>query len=191
MVISMSHRCLRLTLHADEALPTNLCWRVEHGYVWLSRRNADADPLTLGVWGPGEVVIPELVGFSNLELRTLSGVVVVEEETSHLMEREFLEDQLRQAATLLQFSHVRPAESRLLQFLDWFGNRFGRMTSQGVMLEMGEKCLTHQQLADIVGMTRVTVTKALTRFRHSGMVAGQGRGSLLLRIPASALPECG
>jgi CRP-like cAMP-binding protein len=58
------------------------------------------------------------------------------------------------------------------------------------MLKMGEKSLTHQQLADIVGMTRVTVTKALTRFRQTGLVAGQGRGSLLLRIPASDLPEC-
>ena len=189
MVLSMSRRCLRLTLHADEALPTNLCWRVESGYVWLARWNAEADPLTLGVWGPGEVVIPELVGLSNLELRTLSSVVVEEEEISNLMEREFLEDQLRQAATLLLLSHVRPAESRLLQFLDWLGSRFGTMTSQGVMLKMGEKSLTHQQLADIVGMTRVTVTKALTRFRNAGLVAGQGRGSLLLRIPASELPD--
>jgi CRP-like cAMP-binding protein len=105
------------------------------------------------------------------------------------MEREFLEDQLRQAATLLLLSHVRPAESRLLQFLDWLGSRFGTMTSQGVMLKMGEKSLTHQQLADIMGMTRVTVTKALTRFRNAGLVAGQGRGSLLLRIPASELPD--
>ena len=48
MVLSMSRRCLRLTLHADEALPTNLCWRVESGYVWLARWNAEADPLTLG-----------------------------------------------------------------------------------------------------------------------------------------------
>jgi hypothetical protein len=39
-------------------------------------------------------------------------------------------------------------------------------------------------------MTRVTVTKALTRFRQAGLIKGQGKGSLLLRIPASELTSC-
>ena len=103
------------------------------------------------------------------------------------MEREFLEEQLRQAAILLMLSRVRPAEARLLQLLDWFGTRFGTMTSQGVMLTFGEKLLTHQQLADIAGVTRVTVTKALTSFRQAGVIAGQTGGSLLLRVPPSEL----
>jgi DNA-binding transcriptional MocR family regulator len=59
--------------------------------------------------------------------------------------------------------------------LDWFGNRFGTMTSEVVVLTFGEKPLTHQQLADIVGMTRVTVTKALSQFRQAGLIAAQSR----------------
>ncbi|MEO1003334.1 MAG: helix-turn-helix domain-containing protein [Cyanobacteria bacterium J06638_7] len=137
------------------------------------------------------MVIPALIGLSSLELRTLSAVVVEEDEPTGEMEREFLEDQLRQAAILLLLSRVRPAESRLLQLLDWFGTRFGTMTSQGVMLTFGKKTLTHQQLADIAGMTRVTVTKALTHYRQSGVIVGQGGGSLLLRVPSSDLWECG
>jgi hypothetical protein len=34
----------------------------------------------------------------------------------------------------------------------------------------------------------VTVIKALTRFRQAGLIEGQGRSSLLLRIPTSELP---
>ena len=90
-----------------------------------------------------------------------------EEEVSAGLERQFLEDQLRQVAILLLLSRVRPAESRLLQLLDWLGTRFGTMTSQGVRLTFGEKPLTHHQLADIAGMTRVTVTKALTHCRQA------------------------
>jgi hypothetical protein len=41
------------------------------------------------------VVIPSLTGLSGLELRSLSAVVVVEEEVTAAMERAFLEDQLR------------------------------------------------------------------------------------------------
>ncbi len=191
MAVSMSRRCLRLSLRAGETLPVNVCWRIERGYLWLAHWRAEAEPLTLGVWGPGEVVIPALIGLSRLELRTLSAVVVEEDEPSSGMEREFLEDQLRQAAILLLLSRVRPAESRLLQLLDWFGTRFGTMTTQGVMLTFGKKTLTHQQLAEIAGMTRVTVTKALTHYRQAGVIVGQGGGSLLLRVPSSELWECG
>lgn len=100
MAFSMSHRCLRLSLRTDESLPLNLCWRVERGYVSLWRWSAGGDLLTLGIWGPGEVVIPALLGLSGLELRSLSAVVVEEEEASSAMEREFLEDQLRQAGLI-------------------------------------------------------------------------------------------
>lgn len=190
MAVSMSRRCLRLSLRAGETLPSNLCWRVEQGYVWLARWCPGADPLTLGVWGPGELVMPALIGLTGLELRSLSAVVVEEEEASSAMEREFLEEQLRQAAILLLLSRVRPAESRLLQLLDWFGTRFGTMTTEGVVLRFGQKHLTHQQLAEIAGMTRVTVTKALTQFRQSGVLAGRPDGGLLLRVPSTELWEC-
>lgn len=188
MSVSMSARCLRLSLRAGETLPANLCWRVEKGYVWLARWVPGCDPLTLGVWGPGEMVMPALIGLPSIELRSLSPVVVVEEaDTTVPMERSFLEDQLRQAALLLLLSRVRPAEARLLQLLDWFGTRFGTMTTKGVRLCFGERPLTHQQLADIAGMTRVTVTKALTQFRQSGVLSSDGNGGLLLRVPASEL----
>lgn len=190
MTVSMSRRSLRLSLRAGETLPSNLCWRVKQGYVWLARWCPGADPLTLGVWGPDELVSPALIGLTGLELRCLSAVVVEEEVASNAMEREFLEEQLRQAAILLLLSRVRPAESRLLQLLDWFGTRFGTMTSQGVVLRFGEKPLTHQQLAEIAGMTRVTVTKALTQFRQSGVIASRGDGGLLIRVPSTELWEC-
>ena len=100
MAFSMSHRCLRLSLRSDETLPVNLCWRVERGYVSLWRWGAEGEPHTLGIWGPGEVVIPALIGLSGLELRSLSALVVEEEEASSAMERQFLEDQLRQAGLI-------------------------------------------------------------------------------------------
>ncbi|WP_172820909.1 Crp/Fnr family transcriptional regulator [Cyanobium sp. NIES-981] len=185
----MSRRCLRLSLRAGESLPPDLGWRVERGYVWLARPSSDGALLTLGLWGPGERVIPSLIGLSGLELRSLSPVVVEEEEVSPAMEREFLEDQLRQAAILLLLSRVRPAEARLLQLLDWFGERFGTMTSQGVMLRLADRPLTHQQLADIAGMTRVTVTKALSHFRDAGVIEAQAGGGLLLKVASHELWE--
>jgi CRP-like cAMP-binding protein len=131
--------------------------------------------------------MPELTGLSGLELRSLSAVVADEEEPSAAEERQFLEDQLHQAAVLLSLSRVRPAEFRLLQLLEWLAGRFGTMTGQGVLLSFGEKPLTHQQLADIAGVTRVTVTKALCHYRRSGVISAAEGGSLRLRIPSPQL----
>jgi len=39
--------------------------------------------------------------------------------------------------------------------------------------------LTHRNLAEMTGMTRVTVTKALIRFRQEGRIARQGDDELL------------
>jgi CRP-like cAMP-binding protein len=39
--------------------------------------------------------------------------------------------------------------------------------------------LTHRNLADMTGMTRVTITKALIRFRQEGRLFKQGNDELL------------
>ena len=41
--------------------------------------------------------------------------------------------------------------------------------------------LTHRNLAEITGMTRVTVTKSLIRFRQEGWLSKQGHDELLQR----------
>lgn len=151
MALSMSRRCLRLILGAGEYLPANLSWRIQQGYVWLARWNTVRDPLALGIWGPGEVVADE-------------------EEASSAMEREFLDNQLRQSAILLLISRARPAELQLLQLLDWFSTRFGTMTSQGRLLRLDEK--------------------ALASLRQSGVIAELEGGSIRLRVTASELWEC-
>jgi CRP-like cAMP-binding protein len=40
--------------------------------------------------------------------------------------------------------------------------------------------LTHRQLAEIAGMTRVTVTKALSHYRQVGMMVREGNDELLV-----------
>ena len=91
-----------------------------------------------------------------------------------------------QASTLLRLSRVRPAESRLFPLLLWLGERFGRVSSRGVSLCFDDMNLTHRHLAEISGLTRVTVTKAITHFRQRGYLRKEGADELLLR---EALPN--
>jgi CRP-like cAMP-binding protein len=136
--------------------------------------------ITLGIWGPGDLVIPSLIGLEPIELITLSPVQVVESRASLQDERRFLIDQLGQASTLLLLSRVRPVETRLFRLLLWLGERFGRVSRRGISLSFQEMNLTHRHLAEIAGMTRVTVTKALSHYRQSGLMVREGEDELLL-----------
>ena len=181
MVSVMSERLLRLNLSAGETLPCNVCWRIDDGYLRLANWTDQAEMLALGIWGPGDLVIPELVGVKPVELLSLSPVQVEEAHPTAEQKQEFLLDQLRQTSRLLLLSRVRPVETRLYHFLLWLGERFGRVSSRGVSLSLDDMNLTHRQLAEIVGTTRVTVTKALTRFRQEGLLVKDGDDDLLTR----------
>ena len=176
----MSDRSLRLSLRAGQSLPCNVAWRIDDGYLRVVSWGEQVDPLTLGIWGPGDLVIPALIGVEPIELLSLSAVQVEEVRPTAEEQQRFLVDQLRQMCSLLLLSRVRPAETRLFQLLLWLGQRFGRVNSQGVSLSFDDMNLTHRQLAEISGATRVTVTKALSRFRQEGHLIKDGRDDWLL-----------
>ncbi len=180
MALVMTDRSLRLHLSAGESLPRNVAWQVDDGFLRVtSWRDRSEEPLTLGIWGPGDLVVPALIGLEPLDLLSLSAVDVEEVVPSVEQQQQFLLDHLYHTSTLLMLSRVRPAETRLFQLLLWLGQRFGRVSSRGVSLSLDGMNLTHRHLADISGTTRVTVTKALTRFRHEGCLVKEGADDLL------------
>ena len=179
MSVIMSDSILRLRLGAGEHLPCNLSWHVDDGYLRLSSWGEHAEQFTLGLWGAGDLVIPSLIGVQPLELTALSAVRVEAHEATAAEKQLFLEDQIQQASKLLQFTRVRPAELRLLKLLMWLGHRFGRVNSRGISLSFDDMNLTHRHLAELAGMTRVTVTKTLSRLRQEQILISDGTDELL------------
>ena len=181
MNATMTARHLHLSLESGATVPCNLNWRIEDGYLRVASWNDQGESFTLGIWGPGDLVIPSLITVAPLQLLALSGARV-EETTPTGEEREaFLLDQSLQASTLLRLSRTRPADSRLFQLLLWLGERFGRVSSRGVSLSFEDMNLTHRRLAEISGLTRVTVTKAISHYREQGFLLREGSDELLLR----------
>jgi CRP-like cAMP-binding protein len=192
MSLSKPARPLRLTLRADDHLPADLSWRIDDGYIRANTWNEEGESITLGIWGPGELISPTGCSVTPYELICLTRVVVEECEPAEEEVQDFLRDQFTQTANLLQIHRIRPADARLLRLLHWIGARFGRISSRGTTLSLEDMNLTHRHLADIAGMTRVTVTKSLTRFRNKGVVVKVSDTDLLMpRIAClDALPSC-
>ena len=175
----MTQRDLRLYLSAGETLPSSLSWMLEDGYLWLSAWNEEDSTTTLGLWGPGDLVIPSMFSDRHVRLCSLSAVQVEERVATEAEHQAFVNRQALQLASLLQISRIRHAEERRFRFLLWLGERCGRVNSQGVSLSFRDMNLTHRNLAEMTGMTRVTVTKALIRFRKEQRLCKQGNDELL------------
>lgn len=182
----MTARDLHLNLQASAVVPCTLNWRIDDGYLRVASWNDLGEPFTLGLWGPGDLVIPSLIMVAPQQLLALSAARVQEVDPSPEEREGFLLNQTLQTSTLLRLSRTRPAESRLFQLLLWMGERFGRISQRGVSLSFEDMNLTHRHLAEISGLTRVTVTKSLSHFRQEGYLIKEGSDDLLLR---EALPQ--
>jgi CRP-like cAMP-binding protein len=68
----------------------------------------------------------------------------------------------------------------LLALLTWIGVSFGKVNSHGWRFSLAELNLTHKALAELCGLTRLTVTKLLSRYRLEGQLVAVSNNDLLI-----------
>jgi CRP-like cAMP-binding protein len=179
MHLTMSETGLQLALEAGQSLPVQIGWRVNDGYLRATGTTDQGELFTLGIWGPGEIVIPELITQQPLELRALSAARVHEWLADPAEHHCFSATHIQQMGMLLRLTRIRPAETRLFHLLIWLAERFGSSTEQGRSLPLEAMHLTHRQLAEMASVSRVTVTKALGHFRQQGWLLRSGDEEVL------------
>jgi hypothetical protein len=157
-----------------------MSWRLHEGYVRSATWNPDGENITLGLWGPGDVITSEDPVLHPLELQCLTTVVVEYVELDPADQLLHLQRERRMLAELYAILRIRSGDRRLLALLHWIGRSFGQVNSHGCRLSLSELNLTHRALADLCGLTRVTVTKLLSRFRAEGRLVAVGDSDLLL-----------
>jgi CRP-like cAMP-binding protein len=183
MDVDPSSRRLRLRLQPSALLPVGLCWRILEGYVRIISWDLEGEAITLALWGPGEWVSHKGSNLSQVEIQCLSHVEVEQFEPNETDWFHFLQLQLCNTEQIYEINRIRSAEARLLALLRWLSQRFGQVNSQGHRLSLKEMNLTHRGLAELCGLTRVTVTKNLNRYKALGLLRTIGEADLL--IPAA------
>ncbi|MBX9688362.1 MAG: Crp/Fnr family transcriptional regulator [Candidatus Obscuribacterales bacterium] len=81
---------------------------------------------------------------------------------------QLLADRLKHAQSRIEDLVFRQVPSRVAKLFINLADNHGKMTPSGIVLDLP---LTHQEIADIVGSSRVTVTQVLNRFRSMNWVA--------------------
>ena len=148
----MAEQGLQLVLEAGQSLPVHVCWRLDDGYLRAASWTDQAEIFTLGIWGPGEIVVPQLLTQQPMELRALSAVRVQEWNAGTAEHEDFTTTHIQQLGTLLRLTRIRPAEARLFHLLIWLSRRFGVSTEQGRSVPLESMNLTHRLLAEMASV---------------------------------------
>ena len=150
--------------------------RIRRGFPW----DPEGETIALGLWGPGDVISSEEPALTPLELQCLTTVVVEHIELDPIDQQSHLKRERQMLAELLTIQRIRSGEQRLMNLLIWIGRSHGQLSSHGCRLSLSELNLTHRGLAELCGLTRVTVTKVLSRFRLDGQLMVLRGGDLLI-----------
>ncbi|MEB3199983.1 MAG: Crp/Fnr family transcriptional regulator [Synechococcaceae cyanobacterium] len=167
------HALVQLAAGSSVPLLKNNVWLVTRGMVRLGAITIHGDETLLGLAGPNEpfgdpfssvlayqattLVDSELLCISVGELRRQPQLAVVMLDA--------VVQRYRQSQALLALMALRRVEERVRGFLELLASDYGQPCEQGLRLNLR---LTHQDIANAVGTTRVTVTRVLGALRQEG-----------------------
>lgn len=148
-------------------------WLVVRGMVSLSTLSYQGDELLVGLAGPNEPFGEPLSNLEAYQARALADCDLLclpcDEiaRSSHLAVAllQGLAARYRQSEALLALLGLRRIEDRVRGFLELLAHDYGQPCDQGLRLDLR---LTHQEIANALSTTRVTVTRALGSLREQG-----------------------
>ncbi|MGG6263987.1 Crp/Fnr family transcriptional regulator [Leptolyngbya sp. AN03gr2] len=162
-----------------EQLPftPNSLWKIESGYARTMTWNAEGAIAALGIWGTGDVIGHCLSNIEPYQIECLGPVVAREVAISNNCTRLLL-SHIQQIEQLLNLANIQQASARLIGLLEWLAQRFGRLESHGYLIDIP---LTHQSIAELIGTTRVTVTRTLSELERAGKIQRLRQHRILLQ----------
>ena len=157
------------TFQRREYLPMiqNIFWQIDSGMVRTITVDRNGTATTLGLWSVGDVVGYPLAGIDDYQIECLSDVQLHRIQIDDcFVYNQLLLSHLHQSQVLLGIGHGS-IEDRLKKFLTFLAKKFGQSTDSGYYILHS---LTHQDVAEVIDSTRVTVTRTLGQFEQQGFV---------------------
>lgn len=157
-------------------------WLIKTGVVRTLTVLEDGTAVTLGLWGEGDVVGRVLSQANPYQIECLTPVeatLIPEQKWSEVTQAMLLHIQRSEQFT--EILHYKQAESKLLQLFGWLAKRFGYQVQVGKRIDLR---LTHQDIADLIGLTRVTVTRLMKVFERQGIIQRQERQFVVMQDQA-------
>ncbi len=147
---------------------TDYLWLLVSGVIKSCTVSKEGASITLGFWGAEDLVGRDLSNITPYNLRCISEVRAISVHRKQWEEASVnLLYSAQQTQQLLYIVRNTRISKRLWLLLKWLANKFGRVIQQGKLIDFK---LTHQELADAINTTRITVTKTLNQFEREGLI---------------------
>ena len=161
-----------------ECLPMiqNLFWQIDRGMVRSFTWHEDGGITTLGLWGTGDIVGYPFVGIEPYHIECLSNVRAHRLQIDDgLALDEALWSHIHQSQAFLTM-HYGSVQTRFRTFLTWLAERFGQQSGEEYFIPIP---LTHQDIAEVIGSTRVTVTRLIGKLEREDTLSWSKKGCVL------------
>jgi len=169
----------QFSLRSSLPIKQNSVWKIESGAVRTLTWLEDGTTITTGIWGPGDVIGKLLTTVDPYQIESLTPVEATLLPLGHdEILKEWVSNHLKQAEALMLVRSYRRVDIMLVKLLSWLAKRFGRSVNQGNLIDLR---LTHQDLADLLGTTRVTITRILGQFEQQGLIERLSLHRILLK----------
>lgn len=160
-------------------------WLVVRGMVKLGCVTVDGDELLLGLAGPNELFGDSLAGPEAYEAKTLCDCDLLCLSMTELESNPSLAPALvkaisqrqRQSQSFLALMGLKRVEDRVRGLLELLAADYGVPCAEGLRLTPR---LTHQELANALGTTRVTVTRIIGQLKDIGWLCLDSQRSIIL-----------
>jgi CRP-like cAMP-binding protein len=171
LIQRMFHRTCSLPLRQDTL------WRIERGVVRTITWNESGTLITLGYWGPGELVGRPLSQLDPYSIECLTDVqtsLIPSSSWPYVLDA--ILSSKRETEEILSIARHDRINQRLLHFLGYLARKFGQRTNEGLFLDLP---LTHEAIAVTIGTTRITITRLLKLFAREGIIKRHRRQLVL------------
>ncbi len=152
-------------------------WLIQSGFVRTLSYREDGVVVAIGLWGPGDVVGRPLSKADPYLIEATTPVQAVPIATADWSPpTQVVLRYLQETEALMLARASYRVDMALLGVLRWLADRFGQHREQGRLIDL---TVTHQDLADFSGTTRVTVTRLLRQFEEQGLIYRHARQLIL------------
>ncbi len=174
--------------------PGDSVYIINGGRVKCSKVTRDGKELTLAYRGAGELFgeLAVLDGLPREEMAEAMKNAMITVVPREILEALLLEDaslclrfsqivgrRRRQLETKIEHLVFRDVQAKLAALLLELGDDYGQEVQDGI--QIGVK-ITHQEMANLIGSTRETISLTLAQFKKRGLLDMRGRSVVLVDL---------
>ncbi|MEL6578991.1 MAG: Crp/Fnr family transcriptional regulator [Cyanobacteria bacterium J06621_12] len=170
-----------LFFNSGGKLPTkdDHLWLIVSGVVKSYTVTEEGSLVILGFWGADDLIGKPLSNINPYTLECIGSVQVI--AVPRQQWQGFADNLLHHAQQSQHMSYIvrnTKIARRLWLLLEWLAEKFGKAIAQGRLIDFK---LTHQELANAISTTRITVTKTLRQFEIEGLILRPRTKCIVLR----------